>query len=500
MANGGGSMNDTKSGFLKRLFGGGKAVPAPLPLPAPEVPVVKLWELTAQEEHFLAGSKKSFRTRAFKNLSLPDQPDEYLQADFALTSNNSDEWTVRKISAADGRALPVLSENADAQGRVPVQSSMTLEEHVCVMRALHKMALFEFGTNAQSAHSLREEVVEDLTGSHFIDFAHNEGIVFDVNGHPSFTHNGQPVRDGKYPASELKFAAAVYEAEMAKKAPVLNLISFPALDVESDRRSGDRMKDFEYFSSVYATAQGLSASIMNCEKHIYGQIFNQGGRMVPSYTQTSKTPLPWDKRHRFTVDGMRESVKETLPLVQKMLDLADCRPELVDENECLRNMAVGFLSYHAAFLYSGYQARVADFLSADSILFAHSLVRDIDKMMERIGFEEGQKNSMHKFILSPHKAEFLAQGFIHLETVLRDLKNAFHMHSCAAVAEESPKVELPDYRDLTLRFNAIALGEIEQESVPSKAEKIQKSSLYTDEEIDRDVKAFHKRLRSGHAL
>jgi len=176
----------------------------------------KVWELTDAEKLFQGISRSSFRTRAFKNLSKPDSPQEYLEADYLPVSQ---QWRVRACIAGEGTALAAIFQQPAESNQIATatQKSRTILQTSSVVEALQKLSLYEFGTDTTSKFALREVIDEDLGDSHFIDFAHAEGIIFDANGHPSLTQNGNPLRDGEFPESELQFAKAFFASEQENK-------------------------------------------------------------------------------------------------------------------------------------------------------------------------------------------------------------------------------------------------------------------------------------------
>lgn len=170
------------------------------------------WALNQDEANYNpAASVVSFRTIGFRNLAHPDSPTEYLEADFLP---DTQRWRLRQCTDGDGRALSAMFNRA-AEGstmQMAVHKSTTLVEKAAFMFVLQKMAVYEFGTDTASQYAMREVVEEDLGNSHFIQVAHAAGVIFDVNGHPSMTLNGRPMRDGQYPQSELNHAVAHYNA------------------------------------------------------------------------------------------------------------------------------------------------------------------------------------------------------------------------------------------------------------------------------------------------
>lgn len=494
-----------KPGLLKRLFSFGwdkrlranstpKELPLPAPVPAPPSKIVEPWTLTEQESLFFPQSKKAFRTRAFKNHALPGQPHEYLEADYVP---DLQKWRITKMAVSEARALPALSADADANGKVPVKSSVILEDDVCVMRALHKMALFEFGTDVQSAHSLREDVVEDLAGSHFIDFAHGEHIIFEINGHPSLTSEGKPVRNGTYPESELQFAAKAYADIVAEKQAAVRLIDLARLEIHAKPQSDDPMKDFEYFASIQAAADFVAKTIGDNKAYYFGQVLkdtgNARGRIVRRM-ETASCPIPWEKRNSIDLAAGIACVKSSIPAVQKLASLADVYAEETDINDVLRNSALSFMVYNAAFLYSGYQSDLSDFSCFGAVEFAQSLAREADGLMDHYSFEDERKRAVRAFIMKPHQPEVIANGMMKLRDALNNLHDVSRRQSLAVQEGQKSKMELPDYRDLTPQFNTIASNDNTRQLVQIKA------PAYTDEQIDRDAKAFHKRLRKGQHL
>ncbi|WP_435641681.1 hypothetical protein [Micavibrio aeruginosavorus] len=420
----------------------------------PEV-VVKPWELTELEGTFKSQSKRSFRTRAFKNHALPNQPHEYLEADYR---DSTYSWRITKVTVTEARALPALSVGADEQGKVSAKTSQILEGSVCAMRALHKMALFEFGTDAHSMHSTREEVTEDLTGSHFIDFAHGEHIIFDVNGHPSLTSEGKPIRNGTYPDSELQFAAKVYEDIVAEKQAAVRLIDLARLEIHSKPQSDDPMKDFEHFASIQAAAGDVAKSVGNNKIYYWGAVskalFDSGGFFAGERLVASPSPLSWKERKSLDVAGMMAGVKSAIIAVQKLVDLANVYAEEVETNEVLRNSALSFMVHNAAFLYSGYQCYGKEFLALDTVEFAQSLAREADTLMDAFSFDDEKKKSVRAFIMQPHEPEVIANGMVKLGDALNNLRDVFHRQSLAVLEGQKPKLELPDYRNLASEFNA----------------------------------------------
>ncbi len=494
-----------KPGFLKRLFSFGwdqrlraNSTPKelPLPLPAPPSKIVEPWTLTEQESLFFAQSKKSFRTRAFKNHALPGQPHEYLEADYVP---DLQKWRIAKMAVSEARVLPALSADADANGKVPVKSSVILEDDVCVMRALHKMALFEFGTDAQSAHSLREDVVEDLSGSHFIDFAHGEHIIFEINGHPSLTSEGKPVRNGTYPESELQFAAKVYADIIAEKQAAVRLIDLARLEIHAKPQSDDPMKDFEYFASIQAAAGDVLRTIESCKKYYWGERLvswsdGKRGMRGGTHKEIAFSPLSWSGRGVMDAAEMISAINPALSAVRKMVDLANIYEEEADINSVLRNGALSFVVHNAAFFYSAYQSYGLAFVKLDSVEFSQSLMRETERLMDVCSFDDEKKKSVRAFIMQPREPGDIVKGMEKMSVSLQNLKDIAYRQSLAVLEGQKPKMELPDYRDLTTQFNTIASNDNAQALVQIKALD------YTDEEIDRDVKAFHKRMRAGKHL
>lgn len=166
------------------------------------------WVLNEDEARFNpAVSVVSFRTLGFRNIAHPDSPIEYLEADYMP---EKECWRLRQCSVGQGRALSAMFNRAveSSTMAMPTHKSVTLIDRAAFILVLQKMAVYEFGTDTASQYAMREVVEEDIAGSHFMNIAHAAGVIFDVNGHPSMTRNGRPMRDGQYPQSELDHAVA----------------------------------------------------------------------------------------------------------------------------------------------------------------------------------------------------------------------------------------------------------------------------------------------------
>jgi hypothetical protein len=232
-----------------------------------------IWALNEDEAKFNPdASVVSFRTLGFRNLAHPDSPIEYLEADYIPEVKR---WCLRQCSVGDGRALSVMF-NRDAAGStmpVPTQKSVTLVDKAAFILVLQKMAVYEFGTDTASQYAMREVVEEDITSSYFMNIAHAAGVVFDVNGHPSMTRNGRPLRDGQYPESELDHAVAYNNAH--KSIPLAALLGSAPL--ASEKAGLDNFDDFSRLLRFNKKLDSIMGELKDLRTRFFIESYDRDG-------------------------------------------------------------------------------------------------------------------------------------------------------------------------------------------------------------------------------
>ncbi|MGZ9108659.1 MAG: hypothetical protein ACXW4B_07545 [Micavibrio sp.] len=248
------------------------------------------------------------------------------------------------------------------------------------MEALHKLSLYEFGTDTSSKFALREVIEDDFGAEHFIDFAHAEGIIFDANGHPSLTQNGKPMRDGEFPEQEMKAAEDYYARyQQAKRSPVI--IRSSALS--SIFQPHGKLGGFDDFSRLIKIESQLKTALEGAVETINKFYDKSGGAEGHQKTWHSH----YISSHYFSGN--------TINALQGAIVSAE---QYDDVQKALKDSLLTFKIYRAAFCVSCYQNRADDRSEANAIAIQDYL-SDIESMMSEHDFDEDMKANIRSFIL-----------------------------------------------------------------------------------------------------
>ena len=91
-----------------------------------------------------------------------------------------------------------------------VQQFITLDSHLDFMDAIAVLSKYERGHIASGTLSAPDDIIDNLGKDHFIPFAESNGLIFDINGIPHPTMNGEIVTDGIFAKDAIARARAFY--------------------------------------------------------------------------------------------------------------------------------------------------------------------------------------------------------------------------------------------------------------------------------------------------
>lgn len=417
------------------------------------------WALNADEASFNPdASVVSFRTLGFRNLAHPDSPIEYLEADYIPDVKR---WCLRQCSVGDGRALSVMF-NRDVAGStlpMPTQKSVTLVDRAAFMLVLQKMAVYEFGTDTASQYAMREVVEEDITSSYFMNIAHAAGVVFDVNGHPSMTRNGRPMRDGQYPESELDHAVAYDNAH--KSIPLAALLGSAPLAQE---KAG--LDNFDDFSRLLKFNQKLD-SIMGELKDLRTRFFIEEydrGNFTCTYSDAKWTDLKPDLIH-----GRFNYISAKINEAADLLRADDVHKDAVNY---LNDINVMIQVAQSAAVMQCYHNKDGnrvpkDFVKLETITAA---LASADAVLESCeSFSDERKKMIRGFIMNRHSVEESLMMFDSIVANVGLLIDASKNAEKAALQQSQVKIEaVPSYYEIPVQENPVSL-EFIQEKFPKSS-------------------------------
>ena len=350
------------------------------------------WTPTAAENAFKPDLPfTTFRTLAFRNLNNPAMAAEYLEAEYL---SNERLWRLRQCIVGEGSALAVLfnRETESTTVRTTIEKHKTLYESATFIDVLHKMAVYEFGTDTSSEYALREVAEGDIGGTHFMEAAHEAGIIFDAQGHPSMTRNGRPLRDGEYPQKELEHVA-VRQQEISKG----NVKTCPALlrvsDITPVFQASGGLNNFDDFLTLISLRDRLKdvlESYKNLDHKYYHETYNH---QKECYVWTD---APWQKLLAERIESSSNgAVKTLLGIKETIAEKQDYQAieEAVDDVLTMHRVTIAttmmqFFHESATVKESFFPQHLKDNLE------------EADKALEAAPYEEDRKQNIRSFIMA----------------------------------------------------------------------------------------------------
>jgi|GEM_PF-6948667 len=197
-----------------------------LALPFNPAASVKIYlDEQAQKKTPFSPARKYFRSASFRRdetvAILGPKNEEYLEA--LRKDGNPDQWIVQKVTKG---------ENAAAGGRVV--ATAPIKNDVCYMEALVTVARYEQEQPNIYAASGMEKLDFDPGADHYIRAAHDDFIVFDINGTPHLTENGRVIGESEFAENELavleKWKERSAQINAQRRMPVTIMDSASAID------------------------------------------------------------------------------------------------------------------------------------------------------------------------------------------------------------------------------------------------------------------------------
>lgn len=411
------------------------------------------WALNSDEAHFNpAASVVSFRTLGFRNLAHPDSPIEYLEADY---EPETQRWRLRQCSVGQGRALSAMF-NRDVDGStlpMPTQKSVTLVDRAAFMLVLQKMAVYEFGTDTASQYAMREVVEEDITSSYFMNIAHAAGVVFDVNGHPSMTRNGRPMRDGQFPQSELDHAAAYDDAQKPVPLPAL-LGSMPLAQQDSGLDSFD---DFSTLLKFNKELGEVLEELDDLRRRYYVQTY-QKDKNIYVYTDAKWPDLASGVIH----DRFNYTVRKVDDALNVLVDNENNR----DVAGSLVDIKVMMRVVQAATMMQCYHHKGGPSAAVVSVEFMKDALASADEaLLSCESFSDERKKMIRGFIMGHHSVAETLTMFDAVVANVHAVSDASLRAEKASIQQSQVKIEaIPSRYEFPMaEFEGLAsLGFIEE--------------------------------------
>lgn len=168
----------------------------------------------------------------------------------------SGTWNIRKNIECENVS------GAAARVGEPSIKTKTLQVNISFYDAIEALSLYERGQLANGMIALNES--EDIGAEHYIAFAENEGIVFDTDGEPHPTLDGEIITDGTFTKAAVERAKAYSKKHSARYAPggadgILPLLIKPSALIGSYTETMEKTADLSSLIQLQETLETLSA-------------------------------------------------------------------------------------------------------------------------------------------------------------------------------------------------------------------------------------------------
>ncbi len=167
----------------------------------------------------------------------------------------SGTWNIRKNVECENITGPA------ARVGEPSIKTKTLHVNVSFYQAIEILSLYERGQLANGIIAMNE--AEDIGAEHYITFAEKEGIVFDTDGEPHPTLDGEIITDGTFTKAAVERAMAYSKKSSARYAPggedgILPLLIKPQELVGSYAQAMEKTADLSALMQLQTTLEKLS--------------------------------------------------------------------------------------------------------------------------------------------------------------------------------------------------------------------------------------------------
>lgn len=140
----------------------------------------------------------------------------YCRTNMFLRNGDMAEWmegtqdpkTAQWITRIVIEAINLSGDGAPLGAKV--QQFITLDNDLRFADAIAALSKYEHGHIASGTLSVPDDIIDNLGKNHFITFAENNGFIFDINGTPHPTLNGEIVTDGIFAKDAIARARAFY--------------------------------------------------------------------------------------------------------------------------------------------------------------------------------------------------------------------------------------------------------------------------------------------------
>ena len=176
----------------------------------------------------------------------------------------SGTWNIRKNIECEN-----VTGSAARVGEPSIKTK-TLQVNISFYEAIETLSLYERGQLANGMIALNE--AEDVGADHYIVFAEKEGIVFDTDGEPHPTLDGEIITDGTFTKAAVERAKAYSKKHSARYAPggadgILPLLIKPNVLVGSYTETMEKTADLSSLIQLQETLETLSSLMTNTFIH-----------------------------------------------------------------------------------------------------------------------------------------------------------------------------------------------------------------------------------------